>query len=287
MAESCPNCLREQPELLDILPDRRRRFSCPSCDNVWIVGDPQSLEAPSGTSRVRRAAEPYEVALGRFPTVSEVDPAVRERVEKQKRIFLDLYPEPSPTAQAFLTKYQWTFSEEGLADADPADLHLFANSSTVANPGQMTAFNNEWNRIGAEEGARRVRESIQYLLYGPDGIPLEDRLSHLIDPGASLGMKGWKEALLTKTLCVVYPQRFVPILTYTSPNGGKKEIVESMWGLRLPHPRTVSRSTGRLIAWSNDLLLDLAGGGFAHTQHLSQFLWMAKDFDVADNTTRP
>ena len=100
-------------------------------------------------------------------------------------------------------------------------------------------------------------------------------------------MKGWKEALLTKTLCVVYPQRFVPILTYTSPKGGKKEVIESMWGLRLPHPRTVSRSIGRLITWSNDLLLELAGEGFAHTQHVSQFLWMAKDFEDADNTAKP
>ncbi|MFB7467698.1 hypothetical protein ACFCZ1_30110 [Streptomyces sp. NPDC056224] len=34
---------------------------------------------------------------------------------------------------------------------------------------------------------------------------------------------------------------------------------------------------GRLILWSNDLLLDLAGEGFTNRQHAAAFLWWAKD----------
>jgi hypothetical protein len=44
----------------------------------------------------------------------------------------------------------------------------------------------------------------------------------------------------------------------------------------------VTWTRGRLILWSNDVLLALAGDGFAHTQHVSKFLWMAKDLGISE-----
>lgn len=32
---------------------------------------------------------------------------------------------------------------------------------------------------------------------------LEDRLTYLLQPGCPIGMKGWREALATKVLCIV------------------------------------------------------------------------------------
>lgn len=58
-------------------------------------------------------------------------------------------------------------------------------------------------------------------------MPVDDRLQELIDPHADLGMTGFRESLLTKVLCVVEPDRFLPILNYTSKAGGKREIAKA------------------------------------------------------------
>jgi hypothetical protein len=50
-----------------------------------------------------------------------------------------------------------------------------------------------------------------------------------------------------------------------------------VYGLELPAPESVNWTLGRLILWSNDLLNDLVGPGFANQQHAAAFLWWAKD----------
>ena len=89
-------------------------------------------------------------------------------------------------------------------------------------------------------------------------------------------MTGFKEALLTKVLCMFEPSRFLPINKYTGAEG-KKEIAEWVYGLQLPSPEQTAWTIGRLIIWSNDLLLELAGTGFMDTEHAAGFLWYAKD----------
>ncbi len=126
----------------------------------------------------------------------------------------------------------------------------------------------------AAEGAAQTRASIDYLLYGPQNTYLEDRLTQLIEPDN--GMKGFKEALLTKVLCVVQPDRFLPIVKYTGV-AGKKEIASAVYDLRLPGPESTSWTIDRLILWSNDLLAELVGDDFVDMQHASAFLWWAKD----------
>ena len=148
----------------------------------------------------------------------------------------------------------------------------------------MTVFNDEWNRLGPTEAARTVREAIAYLLYGPDNTFIEDRLTNLIVGRRGMGMKGFREALLTKVLCMVYPERMLPILMYTGL-AGKKEIAESVYGLRLPAPESVSWTIGRLIFWSNDLIHELVGDGFVDTEHQAGFLWWAKDQMTASSTS--
>ena len=96
-----------------------------------------------------------------------------------------------------------------------------------------------------------------------------------------LGMKGFRQALLTKVLCMVEPQRFIPILTYTS-KAGKREYAKWVYDLDLPEPAAVSWTIGQLIVWSNDLLIDLAGEGFEHMEHVGEFLWWAWDQDPKD-----
>ena len=108
-------------------------------------------------------------------------------------------------------------------------------------------------------------------------MPLEDRLTHLIEDQAATGMPGFKEALLTKVLCVVEPERFLPILTYGTEETGKHDLALVLYGLHLPKVDTTSMQIGRLAVWSNDLLLELAGDGFTGPQQVAEFIWWARD----------
>jgi hypothetical protein len=56
-----------------------------------------------------------------------------------------------------------------------------------------------------------------------------------------------------------------------------KEVAKLVYDLELPEAAHVQWTIGRLILWSNDVLLHLVGDGFAHMQHVSQFLWETKD----------
>ena len=126
----------------------------------------------------------------------------------------------------------------------------------------MSVFNSAWNQMGESAAADQTRAAIEYLLRGPEQLPVEERLTHLIEGHHGRGMKGFKEALLTRVLCVVQPERFLPILVYSGDGTGKREIAEAVFGLRMPKPDQSSMHIGRLAVWSNDLLLDLVGEGF-------------------------
>ena len=54
--------------------------------------------------------------------------------------------------------------------------------------------------------------------------------------------------------------------------GGKREIAEAVYGLRMPKPEVVTWTLGRLIVWSNDVLVELLGDGFHDLAHASEFL---------------
>lgn len=220
----------------------------------------------------------YAASRDAFPTPEHVEPGRPALVEQlKKRSLTQIQPEPDPRVAAHWTRYQRAFSRAGLSGAAPEDFHYFANSNIGAASGNMSVFNEEWKLLGPEVAADRVRESVGYLLYGTEPPELEDRFTRLLDPESGLGMKGWKQALLTKTLCIVYPAQWLPIVTYDSGDVGKRSLARRIWGLELPAADRTSMTIGRLIGWSNDLLLQLAGDGFAHAEHAASFLWWAKD----------
>jgi hypothetical protein len=172
-----------------------------------------------------------------MPVAGDVHPEALQRSQALKAQFLRANPGGKPGPTEFRRTYQRLFSKDGLAGALPDELKYFANAKGGASPGNMSRFNTEWNRIGADEAARRVRESIDYLLYPTDDSSLEDRLTNLIEGRHNLGMKGFREALLTKVLCVVDPQRFIPILTYTS-KAGKRSTPSGSSTSNCRRPRT-------------------------------------------------
>jgi hypothetical protein len=274
---ACPSCASEDLDLVEVLDDGRRRIRCGSCGNEWLRGE---------AVRVYRTPKTIADHRARFPTADAASGSARERAAALKARFLASHPEAGARSLEFRHRYAELFSEEGLAHTTPHDLKYFANANLGANPGNMSVFNNWWNRHDAEEAASRVRSAIEYLLYGPKGTYIEDCLTNLIDSRRSPAVTGFKEALLTKVLCMVEPDRFLPIVKYTG-SAGKREIARWVYGIDLPEPEAVSWTIGRLMFWSNDLLMELVGDGFRDTQHVAEFLWRAKDdarVDAGDPT---
>ncbi len=268
----CPECHEAEVQYVGGTDDARTELRCRLCDHQWLHGG-QTQVRPTSQQPVSR-----DTAYGQFPTADSVAPDIRQRVEAWKTEFLGHWPSKKAGVEEYWARYQWLFSAEGLPEADPAELKYFENSSTGAHPGNMSVFDRAWNEMGDDAAAAHLRNAIDYLLRGPAHIPVEDRLSRLIDPQDPLGMTGFRESLLTKVLCVTEPDRFIPILTYSSTGGGgKREIAQVVFDLGLPGADTTAWTRGRLAFWSNDLLLSLVGPGLIDNQHTGQFLWWAKD----------
>lgn len=148
---SCPAC--ESDELRGkALEDGRIRTTCSDCGHTWDRGEPRRQPAgPRSTADLRHA---FRERFG-------VSPATRARVDDLKAQFLADRPAPRPEVAVFWAKYQRVFSHEGLEHADPQDLKDFANSSTGANPGNMSVFNTAWNEMGPSEAAARTRDAVR------------------------------------------------------------------------------------------------------------------------------
>ncbi len=267
---SCDNCQSDNDIHLEGMgPDGSRILRCGDCGHTW------SPVAVSHSPTFTRT--PFEMAQGRFANAGMVEPSLLTRVNRLKTKFLKTGVEPDPAVADYYARCRELFSVEGLASCKPQDLKNFVSNPMGANPGNVSMFSRAWKRLGEDVAADRTRASISYLLRGPDTVPLEDRLSHLIEDHAGTGMPGFKEALLTKVLCVMEPDRFLPILTYATEETGKHDLTLAVWGLHLPKVDLTSMQIGRLAVWSNDLLLELAGDGFSGPQHVAEFIWWAKD----------
>jgi len=275
----CPLCVREDDiHLIGTLPDGRKQVRCDDCDFTFVYGSPivgKTAPAPrkrSTTVRVSKpSVAPIAVVARRFPTIDDVEPAGRQRAELLKQDYLATVPyEPDPLVARHWTKYRWVFSADGLEKVAIADLKYFADDSTGVGTGDPTEFDKAWVLLGELEGARRIRAVTNHLLRGYGEIA--DRLTDLADGTFSQSMPGWGEALLTKTLSVAEPDRFLPIVTYEQ----KKAIAVDVYGLELPVVDETSLTLGRLGVWSNDLLVDLAGEGFDDLHHMAAFLTWAQ-----------
>jgi len=269
---SCANCHSDNDIHLEGMgPDGSRILRCGECGHTWspVVVN----HAPTFTRT------PFEMAQGRFANAEMVEPALAARVKKLKTKFLKAGTgaEVDPAVEAYYARCRELFSVEGLESCTPKDLKDFVSSPIGPSIGNTSMFSRAWKRLGEDVAADRTRASISYLLRGPDAVPLEDRLTQLIEDHAGTGMPGVKEAVLTKVLCIMQPERFLPILTYATEETGKADLTRAVYGLHLPKVDLTSMQVGRLAVWSNDLLLELAGEGFTGPQHVAEFIWWAKD----------
>jgi hypothetical protein len=270
---ACPKCNSEDitgtPQ-----PDSRLLIHCADCGHEWLRGEARRDPA-------RPAVQTVESLQATFPTPADVRPDVRERVMLLTSEFLMERPEPDPTVEAYRVRYAELFTRDGLRTATPDQLLYFANSTTVADPGNMSGFNRAWKTAGPDKAAGMVRDTIEYLLFGPESLRLEDRMTHLVDGSKKgLGFPSFKESLLTKVMCVVEPERFLPIVKYTAAAGGKKELAKVVFELDLPPVEKGAYTIGRLAVWSNDLLRSLVGNDIPDLQQAARFLQWAKSQPV-------
>lgn len=283
----CPLCVREDDVfLVSTLPDGRKEAECHECDFAFTYGTARIEEPPPAPPKAAKAKaksaskkaaskivppRPIAYVVQQFPKAASVSAEKRERVEALKQEFLASTPAVAdPNVTSHWNKFRWVFSADGLEKAVIFDLQLFASDPTGADAGVPAELHKVWTVMGEFEGARRVRASTAHLLRGPG--ELEDRLTELVDGVFPMAMPGWNEALLTKTLAVVEPDRFLTVLTYAE----KREILSELYGLDLPDVDGTSWTIGRLAVWSNDLLAELLGDGFADQQHAAAFLEWAK-----------
>jgi hypothetical protein len=266
---ACPQCNSEDitgtPQA-----DSRLLITCADCGHEWLRGE--ARRDPG-----RPAVQTIDSLHAAFPTALDVRFDVRERVST---LIADFKSEPrktDPEVAEYRARYQELFSREGLPSASPEDLLHFALTDTIAGAGNMSGLNRAWKTQGPDKAAAKVRESIEYLLRGPETLRLEDRLTQLIEGKKGVGFPSFnKEPLLTKVLCVVEPDRFLPVLRYSAPTDGKKEIAKLVFELDLPPAEKVAWTIGRLAVWSNDLLRSLVGNDIPDLQHATQFLNWAK-----------
>jgi Zn ribbon nucleic-acid-binding protein len=264
----CPKCNSEDitgtPQA-----DSRLLITCANCGHQWVRGE--ARRDPS-----RPAVQTIDSLHAAFPTAADVRPDVRERLELLTSEFLLDRPETDPGIAAFRERYQELFSRDGLSTAPPEELLHFATSDTLASAGNMSGLNRAWKTQGPDTAAHKIRESIEHLLYGPESLRLEDRLTQLLD-GKKIGFPSFnKEPLLTKVLCVVEPDRFLPVLKYSAPTDGKKEIAKLVFDLDLPAAEKTANTIGRLAIWSNDLLRSLVGNTIPDLHQATKFLAWAK-----------
>jgi len=272
---TCPSCSSDDIDGTP-QPDSRLLIHCNNCGHEWLRGDARRDPA-------RPAVQTAESLRSEFPTAADVRPDVRERVMLLQSEFLLDRPEPDPDAAGYRERYAALFTADGLRSATPDQLLHFANSPTVADPGNVSGFNRAWKTAGPDKAAGQVRATIEYLLFGPESLTLEDRFTHLVDgTKKGLGFPSFKEALLTKVLCAVEPERFLPVVRYTAAAGGKKELAKGVFDLDLPPVEKSAWTIGRLAVWSNDLLRSLVGNDVPDLQQAALFLQWARTRPVAD-----
>jgi hypothetical protein len=258
---TCPACKSGELELVERLADDRRTIRCTACGHQWTRGESKAPAALPASSADLQA---------RFPDRTAVDP---ERLEKVTA----LAAAAAPTDPGFdWSHYQQVFGRDEIADADPRDLQSFVNETPGATNATTASFNRAWKTMGEREASARTRNTIRYLLYGPPSVPLPDRLTRLILGQGGLGMTGFKEPALTRVLVASAPESYLPISTYGGARGGKREIAQRVYGLTLPEVAKEQFTIGRLILWSNDLLVDLVQDEFDDLSQAATFLTTVK-----------
>lgn len=197
---------------------------------------------------LQQLGDSVEVRQAGPPPVA-VDDWLRERFEQWRA------ESGYPTAQderhlLIRERFDQDLFDEAKLGSGLVDLALFRQFlvGNYGGPGPQSYV----SRFLKEEGAvaiERLARTIHHLVFGPGEET--DRLTTVLnDP--EWKVRGFGEALATKCLAVVRPQRWLPLFVYKSGLGaGKQDIIRAT---RLPAIDEMGKTVGQLAAESNDLL---------------------------------
>ena len=142
--------------------------------------------------------------------------------------------------------------DAAIADPETFDLAAFRRIASNAyggagNQGQINSY-----LSAGLEAIPPLARTIRHLLYGP-GDEL-DRLDDVLD-NPEWKVRGFGEALATKCLAIVYPERWVPLFVYRGENG--KRAVMRLPELPVEPLDERGKSRAQLAKESNNVLHDL------------------------------
>jgi 5-methylcytosine-specific restriction enzyme B len=221
-------------------------------DQGWEVA---ALIVPEGSGIEAKVEDWYpEVSVRRPGTRSDAD-SLRALIERCKRELG--YPRQHDKDQeAAREEVLHVLTEESLNAAinhpETFDLPAFRRIASNAyggagNQGQMNSY-----LSAGPEAIPPLARTIEHLLYGAgDEV---DRLDDVLD-NPEWKVRGFGEALATKCLAVVYPERWVPLFVYRGESG--KRAVTRLPELPIEPLDERGKSRAQLAKESNDALRDL------------------------------
>ena len=220
-------------------------------DEGWEIA---ALVAPDGSALEEKIREWYPEVEVRRPGRSEAD-SLRALIERCRREIG--YPRSEDEKQKGAREEVVNVLTEGSLDAAVAkpesfDLASFRRivASAYGGAGNQSQINS-YLGAGAETIPPLAR-AIRHLLYGPgDEV---DRLDDVLD-NAEWKVKGFGEALATKCLAVMYPDRWLPVFTYRGEHG--KRAVMRLPELPVEPIDERSKSRAQLAKESNEALRTL------------------------------
>jgi 5-methylcytosine-specific restriction protein B len=217
-----------------------------------------SVVEPAGGTIETQVRAWYPDAAVRRPSVhgaAGVADVLRTLIERCKREIG--YPrehdrDQQAAREELLAVLQPESLDAAITHPEAFDLAAFRRIASNAyggagNQGQINSY-----LVGGPETIPPLARTIEHLLYGP-GEELE-RLDDVLD-NAEWKIRGFGEALATKCLAIVYPDRWVPLFIYRGENG--KRAVMRLPELPVEPIDERSKTRAQLATESNDVLREL------------------------------
>ena len=268
---ACPKCNSED---INGTPqaDSRLLIHCADCGHEWLRGE--ARRDPG-----RPAVQTIDSLHAAFPTAADVRLDVRERVAMlSRRVPCSTTAGARPRGRRVPRPLPGAVQPRGPVDgARPRTCWTSPTPTRSPAPATCPASTARGRPRARTRRRHKVRESIEYLLYGPESLRLEDRLTQLIE-----GKKGSASRRSTRSRCSPRcsasssPSASCRCSSTPRRSDGKKEIAKLVFELDLPPAEKVAWTIGRLAVWSNDLLRSLVGNDIPDLQHATQFLAWAK-----------
>ena len=266
---SCDNCQSDNDIHLEgMAPDGSRILRCGDCGHTW-----------SRRRRPRADLHAHAVRDGPGPLRERRDgrPGAAPASAAEDQVPQGRPPSPTPPSPTTTRGAASCSRSRACGAAAPQDLKDFVTTPLGANLGNTSMFTRAWKRLGEDVAADRTRASISYLLRGPETVPLEDRLTHLIEDHAATGMPGFKEAAAHQG-AVRHGARPLPADPHlrhrgdrqARPDPGRLRAAPAQGRPHLDADRPARRVVQRPAARARRRRVP-------GPQHVAEFVWWAKD----------